>query len=65
MIDTYSETWRAVEAWAAGALARAREDLERETVTDERARVLRGRIAVLKELLQRPDDERAAAKTAL
>lgn len=64
MIDRHCETWRDVAAWAEPRLAAARAELESPNTDDARARYLRGRIAILKDLLALPDVEAQPAVDA-
>ena len=56
IIDRHSETWRTVTAWAEAELIKASERIEALGVVLEETENLRGRIAVLRELLRMQDD---------
>ena len=51
-VDPSSRTWGAVEGWARAELERARSDNDVLTRTDIQTAALRGRIKILKELLE-------------
>lgn len=53
-INTPSDTWAEVSAWASSELQKARDQLESETTTHEQALALRARIKLLKRLLELP-----------
>ena len=56
MIDKHSETWRKIATWAEGELSRATERIETLGVKPEETENLRGRIAVLRDLLTMQDE---------
>ena len=53
-IDTYSDTWTFVRGWAEAELSKARQDNDSLTNDDVRTSSLRGRIKLLKELIELP-----------
>ena len=56
MIDKHSATWREITAWAQPRLAQASERIETLGVPWVETENLRGRIAVLRELLAMQED---------
>ena len=56
MIDKHSDTWREVATWAEIGLAKASERIETLGVKTDETENLRGRIAVLRQLLAMQDD---------
>jgi hypothetical protein len=53
-IDTHSDTWAEVSAWANEALTRARAKLESDATDAEQTLALRAQIKQLKQLLELP-----------
>lgn len=53
-IDTHSDTWAEVSAWASNELKRSRDLLESEATKPEDTPPLRARIKLLKRLLELP-----------
>lgn len=60
-IDTHSDTWAEVAAWAQSELSKARDKLESEATVHEHTLALRAQIKLLKRLLELPS--RAAPTT--
>lgn len=56
MIDRHSDTWREVAAWTTDELSRACARVESLGVGPDETENLRGRIAVLRELLAMQDE---------
>ena len=53
-LDEHSQTWAAVEHWAVTQLQKAREDNDTVANDEIRTAALRGRIKLLKELIELP-----------
>lgn len=56
MIDIYSETWKSIEEWADGKLEMDLRSLEDINCDEKRSAMLRGRIALLRSLLNLPNE---------
>lgn len=54
-IDTLSDTWAEVSAWASFELQKSRDQLESEATTHEQALAVRARIKLAKRLLELPN----------
>jgi len=60
MIDTNSPTWVDVKLAAATALDSAREENDAPETSPERTQYLRGRVALAKEILGLPEEQKKA-----
>lgn len=54
-IDPHSPTWQAVDEWARRTLERHRAELESPAMDESATTMLRGRIAMLRELINLPN----------
>lgn len=61
-LDTYSDTWKFVSAWAEKALQDVRESNDSTKKSEAQTMVLRGQIKMLKELLALPNPPRERAR---
>ena len=57
-IDIYSPTWKAVSAWATKELSTAREFNDKKSLDIIKTSAVRGRISMLKSLLNLPSTEK-------
>lgn len=56
-IDTFSDTWAEVSAWASSELQKSRDLLESEVTEPAATPAIRARIKLLKRLLELPNKE--------
>jgi len=57
-IDIYSPTWKAISQWATKELITAREFNDKKSLDIIKTSVIRGRISMLKSLLNLPNTEK-------